>query len=116
GTGALRFGDPRAMALAGALCAMVHAVSGFTNKSLRNLVAGLLGADDTQRTNALRPSSPAPARVHPPTARHSHLQHHTPGPACRRLLYQARRPRTGAAAGRRPPASTHRGPPRVGHS
>ena len=44
-TGALRFGDPRAMALAGALCLMVHAVSGFTNKSLRSLVAGLLGAN-----------------------------------------------------------------------
>jgi len=38
-TGALRFGDPRAMALAGALCAMVHAVTGFTNKRLRSLVA-----------------------------------------------------------------------------
>ena len=44
-TGALRFGDPRAMALAGALCCVVHAVSGFTNKSLRGLVAGLLGSD-----------------------------------------------------------------------
>lgn len=44
-TGALRFGDPRAMALAGALCLMVHAVAGFTNRSLRGLVAGLLGAD-----------------------------------------------------------------------
>ena len=44
-TGALRFGDPRAMALAGALCCVVHAVTGFTNKSLRGLVAGLLGND-----------------------------------------------------------------------
>ena len=42
-TGALRFGDSRAMALAGALCCVVHAVTGFTNKSLRGLVAGLLG-------------------------------------------------------------------------
>ncbi len=41
--------DPRAMALAGALCVMVHAVSGFTNKSLRSLVAGLLGADYTAK-------------------------------------------------------------------
>jgi hypothetical protein len=55
-TGALRFGDPRAMALAGALCLMVHAVAGFTNKSLRSLVAGLLGADYTsaQMTYDLR--------------------------------------------------------------
>jgi hypothetical protein len=44
-TGAFRFGDPRAMALTGALCCIVHAVTGFTNKSLRGLVAGLLGSD-----------------------------------------------------------------------
>ncbi len=44
-TGAFRFGDSRAMALAGALCCVVHAVSGFTNQSLRWLVAGLLGSD-----------------------------------------------------------------------
>jgi len=44
-TGALRFGDVRAMALAGALCLFVHAVAGFSNKSLRGLVAGLLGSD-----------------------------------------------------------------------
>jgi len=31
---ALRFGDQRAMALAGSLCLVVHAVTGFTNKSL----------------------------------------------------------------------------------
>jgi len=44
-TGALRFGDQRAMALAGALCIVVHAVTGFSNKSLRRHVAGLLGKD-----------------------------------------------------------------------
>lgn len=46
-TGAFRFGDPRAMALAGALCAVIHTVTGFTNKSLRGLVAGLHGSDYT---------------------------------------------------------------------
>jgi hypothetical protein len=46
-TGALRFGDPRAMALTGALCHSVHAVTGITNKSLRGLVAGLYGHDYT---------------------------------------------------------------------
>jgi len=46
-TGALRFGDQRAMALAGSLCLVVHAVTGLTNKSLRGLVAGLLGTDYT---------------------------------------------------------------------
>jgi hypothetical protein len=44
-SGAFRFGDTRAMALAGALCCVTHAVTGFTNKSLRGLVAGLLGSD-----------------------------------------------------------------------
>ncbi|HUP73309.1 MAG TPA: hypothetical protein VM282_09690, partial [Acidimicrobiales bacterium] len=44
-TGAFRFGDPRAMALAGALCCVVNTVTGFTNRSLRGLVAGLLGVD-----------------------------------------------------------------------
>jgi hypothetical protein len=55
-TGALRFGDNRAMALAGALCCVVHAVTGFTNQSLRGLVAGLLGVDYTshQMTYDLR--------------------------------------------------------------
>jgi hypothetical protein len=42
-TGALRFGDTRAMALAGALCHQLHAVAGFTNKTLRVLVAAHLG-------------------------------------------------------------------------
>ena len=55
-TGALRFGDQRAMALAGALCVQLHAVAGFTNKSLRSLVAGLLGTSYTsaQMTYDLR--------------------------------------------------------------
>jgi hypothetical protein len=44
-TGALRFGDQRAIALAGALCHVLQAVTGFTNKSLRGLVAGHLGQD-----------------------------------------------------------------------
>lgn len=46
-TGAFRFGDRRVMALAGALCMVVHAVAGFTNRSLRALVAGSLGATYT---------------------------------------------------------------------
>jgi hypothetical protein len=55
-TGALRFGDLRVMALAGALCMVVHAVAGFSNRSLRALVAGLLGTTYTasQMTYDLR--------------------------------------------------------------
>ncbi len=48
-TGALRFGDQRAIALAGALCLTLHAVDGFTNRSLRALVAGLLGVPHRAR-------------------------------------------------------------------
>lgn len=46
--GPLRFGDFRVMALAGALCCVLPAVTGFTNKSLRGLVAGLLGQQYSQ--------------------------------------------------------------------
>ena len=48
-TGAFRFGDQRAMALAGSLCLVIHAVTGFTNKSLRGQVTGLLGRDTAAR-------------------------------------------------------------------
>jgi hypothetical protein len=44
-TPALRFGDPRVMALTGALCQTLLAATGFTNKNLRVLIAGLLGSD-----------------------------------------------------------------------
>jgi hypothetical protein len=40
---AMRFGDPRVQALAGALCASLCAVTGITNRSLRALMTGLLG-------------------------------------------------------------------------
>jgi hypothetical protein len=55
-TGALRFGDPRVMALAGALCVLLNAVVGFTNRSLRAQVSGLLGGgySSAQMTYDLR--------------------------------------------------------------
>jgi hypothetical protein len=43
--GAFRFGDVRAMALAGALCCVTDAVTGFTNQRHRGRVAGLLGIE-----------------------------------------------------------------------
>jgi hypothetical protein len=43
----LRFGDPRVMALAGALANMLCAVTGITSKSLRALMTGLLGTPYT---------------------------------------------------------------------
>jgi hypothetical protein len=55
-TPALRFGDPRVMALAGALCQTLLAATGFTNKNLRVLITGLLGSAYTpgQMTYDLR--------------------------------------------------------------
>ena len=55
-TPALRFGDPRVMALAGALCQTLLAATGITNKSLRALMTGLLHASYTpgQMTYDLR--------------------------------------------------------------
>lgn len=45
---ALRFGDPRVMALLGALCLTLNAVVGFTNRSLRAQVSQLLSASYTR--------------------------------------------------------------------
>ena len=55
-TPALRFGDPRVMALAGALCQTLLAATGFTSKNPRVLIAGLLGSTYTpgQMTYDLR--------------------------------------------------------------
>jgi hypothetical protein len=55
-TPALRFGDPRVMALAGALCNTLLTASGITNKSLRALMTGLLNTPYTpgQMTYDLR--------------------------------------------------------------
>jgi hypothetical protein len=55
-TPALRFGDPRVQALAGALCNTLLAATGITNKSLRALMTGLLHAPYTpgQMTYDLR--------------------------------------------------------------
>jgi hypothetical protein len=55
-TPALRFGDPRVQALAGALCQTLLAATGITNKSLRALMTGLTHAPYTpgQMTYDLR--------------------------------------------------------------
>ena len=45
---ALRFGDPRVQALAGALAITAHLIGGITNRSLRPLVADLLGEPYSQ--------------------------------------------------------------------
>ncbi|HEY2596751.1 MAG TPA: hypothetical protein VGK33_22885, partial [Chloroflexota bacterium] len=52
---ALRFGDPRVMALLSCLCAYAHLINGFTNRALRALIAELLpGYSARQMTYDLR--------------------------------------------------------------
>jgi hypothetical protein len=52
---ALRFGDPRVMAVLSCLCAYKHLLEGITNRSLRALVAGLIpGYTARQMTYDLR--------------------------------------------------------------
>lgn len=53
---ALRFGDPRVMALAATHCVLVHTVVGFTNRSFCAQVRSLLGGPytSTQATYDLR--------------------------------------------------------------
>ena len=41
----LRFGEPRVMALLAALCLHLHLPNGFTNRTLRSVVAALQGKD-----------------------------------------------------------------------
>ena len=59
---ALRFGDPRVQALAGALWVSLLAVTGITNKSLRALMTGLLGEHLQHEPGQLRPHPAAPQR------------------------------------------------------
>jgi len=52
---ALRFGDPRTMALLACLCCMGHLFAGLTNRSLRELINGLIpGYSSRQMTYDLR--------------------------------------------------------------
>ena len=114
-TGALRFGDTRAMALTGALCCVIHAVTGFTNQSLRGLVAGLLGTAYTtnQMTYDLRR-----LRLHGLIERHPHTNTYTLTPEGLRvadLLHQAPRPPPATPPRSRQTTRTPRDSPRPDH-
>jgi hypothetical protein len=51
----LRFGEPRTMALLAGLCSFQHLFAGLTNRSLRELIAGLIpGYSPRQMTYDLR--------------------------------------------------------------
>ena len=88
---ALRFGDPRVMALAGALCQHAARRHRFTNKSLRALMPGCSAAL-LARPADLRPAPAAPERPHPPPP-HTNRYTLTPdGHPLRDLLHQDRQP------------------------
>ena len=96
----MRFGDSRVQALAVALCVTLRAVTGITNRSLRALMTGLLGAPygmaqvsyDLARLarNGLITRRP-----------HANTYDLTPGrPVLRHLLHQGSRPRSRPAVHR----------------
>ena len=112
-TGAFRFGDPRATALAGALATTLHAVTGFSNKSLRGHVAGHLGREYTcsQMSYDLR-RRPPPPRPHPTRPRPQHLHPYSRRDPRRCLLHQAPKPAPGAPARCRQATRPAHRPPR----
>jgi hypothetical protein len=109
---ALRFGDPRVMALLSCLCSHRHLFAGLTNKSLRELVAGLIpGYSARQMTydlRRLRRKSPRPPRPPQPS-----LRDHRPRPADRRLLHEDLHPHPRPIAHRARPDSPRRDRPTI---
>src|ERR1700682_1798172 len=104
---ALRFGDPRVHALAGAMCTSVLAVTGITNKSLRALMTGLLGgAKLLDESGQLRPGAASGQRADHPHPGPKPLPPHQRRPRIRDLLHQGPRPRAASPARRRPAASS----------
>jgi hypothetical protein len=108
---ALRFGDPRVVALLAAVCSFAHLVKGFTNASLRTLVAALLGAV-LLPSDDLRPPQAPTKGVRPPARREPPLRAHPSGETSGDVLRQALFPRRHPGA--RPPrpraAGRHRLP------
>jgi hypothetical protein len=52
---ALHFGDPRVMVLLACLCSLTHLIAGLTNRTLRELIAGIIpGYSRSQMTYDLR--------------------------------------------------------------
>ena len=118
-TPALRFGDPRVMALTGALCQTLLAATGFTNKSLRALITGLLGSDyrpgqmtyDLRRLRLAGLIRRLPA--HQPL--HPHRRWHPHRDRLHQDLQPPARPLTAADQPRAPPPPTRTAHPRPSH-
>jgi hypothetical protein len=112
---ALRFSDPRVMALTGALCLNLFAVTGITNKSLRALTARLLGTsyNTSQKTYDLRRlrTNGLIQRIE-----HTHTSTLTPhGATPSDLLHQTPQPAPTTTHRCRPAPSPTRTPPCPGH-
>jgi len=101
---ALRFGDPRVQALAGALCTSVLAVTGITNKSLRALMTGLLGGANYTMNQASYDLARLRANGPITRTRQESLPSHRRRATVRDLLHQGPRPRPSSPARRRPTA------------
>ncbi len=100
---ALRFGDPRVQALAGALCTSVLAVTGHHQQEPARL------DDRTARRHRLhhepgqlRPGSARPQRTHHPHPGQESVPAHRRRAAVCHLLHQTARPTAASAARRRP--------------
>ena len=61
---ALRFGEPRTMALLASIAAFDHVIGGLTNKALRAHMADLWDTRLQPRPSHLRPAPPPPQRLH----------------------------------------------------
>ena len=96
----LRFGDPRVMALLGALCVGLNAL-GFTNRSLRAQVSQLLGVAYTANQMSYDLARLRHKGLITATGQDEHLPTHPRRATRRDLLHQGPRPAPPAADRRR---------------
>ena len=112
---AMRFGDSRVQALAGALCVTLCAVTGITNRSARP-------DDRTARRplhhgpGQLRPGPAAPQRADHPAPPRQHLRPDPRRPEVRGLLHQGPRPGPRTALHRRTTPGPTPAPRRPNHN
>ena len=108
----LRFGDPRVMALLGALCIGLNAL-GFTNRSLRAQVSQLLGVTYTANQMSYDLARLRHKGLISRRAGTQHLPTHPRRPTRRGLLHQSPRPAPATADRRRHPTRPARTPTSV---
>src|SRR5690349_18315788 len=104
-TPALRFGDPRVTALAGALASTLTAATGITSKTPR-LDLRAAARFMHSRPDDLRPAQAPPRGPHPPDRAHQPVRPDPGRDQVRRLLHQAPQPAAPPPHGRRPATGT----------